>query len=115
LTGRQPGATGLPNSTDRKFGARPESAHTNRELRPNPSKRDRAAIKRERHLSGCHKTAIVTLVRRPQLDDAEAICMHRLISVKNVAVLPKTPIPALIIEQPAKSGFRSLQHVVPEY
>jgi hypothetical protein len=100
------------HSTDREFGARPESAHTNRELRPNPSKRDRVATKRERHLSGCHKTAIVTLIGRPQLDDAEATCMHRLILVKNVADLPKAPIPTSIIEQPAKSGFRSLQHVV---
>jgi hypothetical protein len=79
-----------------------------------PSKRDRATIKRERRTSGCHKTAIVTLIERPQLDDAEAACMRRLISVGNVAVLPKTPIAPSIIEQSARSGFRSLQHVVPE-
>ena len=34
LTGRQPGATRLTKSTDREFGARPESAHTYRGLRP---------------------------------------------------------------------------------
>jgi hypothetical protein len=38
--------------------------------------------------------------------------MHRLISVGNVAVLPKTP--TSIIEQSARSGFRWLQHVVPQ-
>jgi hypothetical protein len=58
--------------------------------------------------------AIVTLIGPSQLDDTEATCMHRLISIKNVAVLPKAPIPTSIIEQPAKSGFRSLQHVVPK-
>jgi hypothetical protein len=57
---------------------------------------------------------MVTLIGRPQLDDAEATCMHRLISIKNVAVVPKTPIAPSIIEQSARSGFRSLQHVVPE-
>jgi hypothetical protein len=45
---------------------------------------------------------------------AEATCKHDLIAVKNVAVPPKTPKPASIIEQLARSGFRSLQHVVPE-
>jgi len=80
--------------------------------RPKPSKRDRAAIKRERR-TGCHKTAIVALIERPQLDDAEATYMHRPISVGNVTVLPKTPIATSIIEQSARSGVRWLQHVVP--
>jgi hypothetical protein len=53
------------------------------------------AIKRERRTSGCHKTAMVTLIGRPRLDDAEATCMHRLISIKNVAVLPKVPSTAV--------------------
>jgi hypothetical protein len=71
-----------------------------------------AGSTRSRMTSGRHKTAIVTLIERPQLDDAEATCMHRLISVGNVAVLPKTPIAPSIIEQSARSGFRWLQHVV---
>jgi len=72
--------------------------------------RKRAAAHRH---AGCHKTAIVTLIERPQLDDAEATFMHRLISVGNVAVLPKTPIATSIIEQSAaRSGFCWLQHVV---
>ena len=40
--------------------------------------------------------------------------MHRLISVEKVAVLPKIPIATSIIEQSARSGFRWLQHVVPQ-
>jgi hypothetical protein len=52
--------------------------------------------------------------QQPDRTAAEAIGMHRLIAVKNVAVPPKTPIPASIIEQLARSGFRSLLHVVPE-
>jgi hypothetical protein len=78
--------------------------------RPEPSKRNRAAIKRERR-TGCHKTVVVTLIKS-QLDDAEATFMHRLISIGNAAVLPKTPIATSIIEQSARSGFRWLQHVV---
>jgi hypothetical protein len=34
LTSRQPGATRLTKSTDREFGARPESAHTYRGCGP---------------------------------------------------------------------------------
>ena len=37
----------------------------------------------------CHKTAIVTLIERPQLGDAEANRMHPLISAGKVAA-PKT-------------------------
>jgi hypothetical protein len=48
------------------------------------------------------------------LDDPEAIGMHRLIAVKNIAARPKTPMPASIIEPSARSGFRSLPHVVSE-
>jgi len=40
--------------------------------------------------------------------------MHRLISVEQVAVLPKIPIATSIIEQSARSDFRSLQYVFPE-
>jgi len=54
-----------------------------------PSKLDRATVKRRRRASCCHKKAIVTLIERPQLGDAEATCMHHPISVGNVAVLPK--------------------------
>ena len=49
-----------------------------------------------------------------ELDDAEATCMHRLISIKNVAVLPKMPSAAVDHRAAGESGFRSLQHVVPE-
>jgi hypothetical protein len=49
-----------------------------------------------------------------RLDDAEATCMHRLISIKNVAVLPKMPSAAVDHRAAGESGFRSLQHVVPE-
>jgi hypothetical protein len=57
---------------------------------------------------------MVTLIGRPQLDDAEATWMHRLISIKNVAVLPKMPSTAVNHRAAARAGFRSLQHVVPE-
>jgi arginine repressor len=40
--------------------------------------------------------------------------MHRLISIKNVVVLPKFQAQQSIIERLARSGFRSLQHVVSE-
>jgi hypothetical protein len=114
LTGRQPGAARLTRSTGREFGARPESAYTYRGLRPKPSKRDRAAIKRERRTSGCHKTAMVTLIGRPQFDDAEATCTHRMISIKNVAVLPKMPSTAVNHRAAGEIRLRSLQHVVSE-
>jgi hypothetical protein len=38
--------------------------------------------------------------------------VHGLISVRNVAVLPKTLIAPSIIDQSAISGFSWLQHVV---
>src|ERR1700733_7273375 len=62
--------------------------------RPKPSKLDRAAIKRERRSLVCHKTAIITLIVGPWLD-GEGTCMHRLISIKNVAGLPKMPSTAV--------------------
>jgi hypothetical protein len=40
--------------------------------------------------------------------------MHRLISVGNVAVLPKNSHRDVDIEQSARSGFRWLQDVVPQ-
>ena len=61
--------------------------------------------------SGCHKTAIVTLIRRPQLDDAEATCMTRSRTLRSCR---KCQAQQSIIEHLARSGFRSLQHVVPE-
>jgi hypothetical protein len=71
-----------------------------------------AGSTRSRMTSGRHKTAIVTLIERPRLDEAEATCMHRLISVGNVAVVPKTTIAPSITDPSARSGFRWPQRVV---